>query len=210
MWTTQERCPHGPQVHQQQQKRSIDVLPKPDNLTCCLHIAKSLRRSKKTPDRLFDQLLGLSGHGGRDDEPERLDRVASENSVLGSRLPANQNNCNCFPIRPFPGDCLKSRRQLEAEFLVLRHQQNVLRQRATKSTVLELGRSHSIVVFLASLMPAPSSGPETIVRWHRMGFAAYWRWKSRPLGGRSQIDKEVRDLIRRVSFAALECAPHPL
>ena len=57
------------------------MLPKPDNLTCCLHIAKSLRRSKKTPDRLFDQLLGLSGHGGRDDEPERLDRVASENSV---------------------------------------------------------------------------------------------------------------------------------
>src|ERR1700687_2142641 len=36
MWTTQERCPHGPQAHQQQQKRSIDVLPKPDNLTCCL------------------------------------------------------------------------------------------------------------------------------------------------------------------------------
>jgi hypothetical protein len=31
-----ERCPHRPQAHQQQQKRSIDVLPKPDNLTCCL------------------------------------------------------------------------------------------------------------------------------------------------------------------------------
>jgi hypothetical protein len=33
-----------------------------------------------------------------------------------------------------------------------------------------------------------------------MGFAAYWRWKSRPLGGRPQIGKEVRDLIRRMSF----------
>jgi transposase InsO family protein len=42
--------------------------------------------------------------------------------------------------------------------------------------------------------------PETIVRWHRMGFAAYWRWKSRCRGGRPQIDKEVRDLIRRISF----------
>jgi hypothetical protein len=42
--------------------------------------------------------------------------------------------------------------------------------------------------------------PETIVRWHRKGFAAFWRWKSRPLGGRPQIDKEVRDLIRRMSF----------
>ncbi len=33
-----------------------------------------------------------------------------------------------------------------------------------------------------------------------MGFAAYWRWKSRPLGGRPQIGKEVRDLVRRMSF----------
>jgi hypothetical protein len=30
--------------------------------------------------------------------------------------------------------------------------------------------------------------------------SAYWRWKSRPLGGRPQIGKEVRDLIRRMSF----------
>ena len=42
--------------------------------------------------------------------------------------------------------------------------------------------------------------PETVVRWHRMGFAAYWRWKSRPHGGRPRIGKEVRDLIRRMSF----------
>jgi len=33
-----------------------------------------------------------------------------------------------------------------------------------------------------------------------MGFAAYWRWKSHPLGGRPRIGKEVRDLIRRMSF----------
>ena len=42
--------------------------------------------------------------------------------------------------------------------------------------------------------------PEPVVRWHRMGFAAYWRWKSRPLGGRPRVGKEVRDLIRRMSF----------
>jgi hypothetical protein len=42
--------------------------------------------------------------------------------------------------------------------------------------------------------------PETVVRWHRMGFAAYWRWKSRPRGGRPRIGKEVRDLIRRMSI----------
>jgi hypothetical protein len=33
-----------------------------------------------------------------------------------------------------------------------------------------------------------------------MGFAAYWRWKFRSAGGRPQIGKEVRDLIRRMSF----------
>src|ERR1700719_4610212 len=33
-----------------------------------------------------------------------------------------------------------------------------------------------------------------------MGYAAYWRWKSRPRGGRPRIRKEVRDLIRRISI----------
>ena len=41
--------------------------------------------------------------------------------------------------------------------------------------------------------------PETLVRWHRAGFRCYWRWKSRPLGGRPQIDTELRGLIRRIS-----------
>src|ERR1700739_3592305 len=42
--------------------------------------------------------------------------------------------------------------------------------------------------------------PETLVRWHRAGFRCYWRWKSRPLGGRPQIDMELRGLIRRMSM----------
>jgi len=33
-----------------------------------------------------------------------------------------------------------------------------------------------------------------------MGFAAYWRWKSRSPVGRPRIAKEVRDLIRRMSL----------
>jgi hypothetical protein len=41
--------------------------------------------------------------------------------------------------------------------------------------------------------------PETLVRWHRAGFRCYWRWKSRPLGGRPRIDTELRVLIRRMS-----------
>ncbi len=41
--------------------------------------------------------------------------------------------------------------------------------------------------------------PETLVRWHRAGFRCYWRWKSRPQGGRPRIDAELRVLIRRMS-----------
>ncbi len=42
--------------------------------------------------------------------------------------------------------------------------------------------------------------PETVVRWHRLGFRAYWTWKSkkrRP--GRPRIDPELRKLIRRLA-----------
>ncbi len=42
--------------------------------------------------------------------------------------------------------------------------------------------------------------PETLVRWHRTGFRWYWHWKSRPLGGRPQIEAELRALIRRMSI----------
>src|ERR1700746_3442641 len=42
--------------------------------------------------------------------------------------------------------------------------------------------------------------PETVVRWHRMGYAAFWQWKSCRRGGRPRIGKEVRDLIRRLSM----------
>ena len=42
--------------------------------------------------------------------------------------------------------------------------------------------------------------PETLVRWHRAGFRYYWRWKSCSLGGRPQIETDLRALIRRMSI----------
>src|SRR5260370_8203957 len=36
--------------------------------------------------------------------------------------------------------------------------------------------------------------PETLVRWHRAGFRGYWRWKSRPRGGRPQTDTPLATL----------------
>jgi transposase InsO family protein len=42
--------------------------------------------------------------------------------------------------------------------------------------------------------------PETVIRWHRRGFKLYWKWKSRRgKPGRPPIEREIRDLIRRMS-----------
>jgi hypothetical protein len=43
--------------------------------------------------------------------------------------------------------------------------------------------------------------PETLMRWHRAGFRAYWRWKSRPHGGRPTTPGDIRRLIRDMSMA---------
>jgi len=93
---------------------------------------------------------------------------------------------------------------LEAEILVLQHQLNILRQRAPRRPHLRWA-DRALFIWLYRRSPRILDAitivrPETVVRWHRMGFAAYWRWKSRPLGGRPPIAKEVRDLIRRMSF----------
>jgi hypothetical protein len=101
-------------------------------------------------------------------------------------------------------DCFKSRRRLEVEILVLRHQLNILQQRSPRRLHLRWA-DRALFIWLYRRCPRILDAitivrPETIVRWNRMGFVAYWRWKSRPLGGRPRISKEVRDLIRSMSF----------
>jgi hypothetical protein len=111
-------------------------------------------------------------------------------------------------VRPF-----QVARRLEAEILVMRHQLNALQLRAPRRLCLTWA-DRALFVWLYRGFPRILDAitiltPETIVRWHRKGFAAFWRWKSRSLGGRPQIDKEVRDLIRRMSFDnPLWGAPH--
>lgn len=43
--------------------------------------------------------------------------------------------------------------------------------------------------------------PETVIGWHRRGFRAFWRWKSRSTAGRPNPPPEVRTLIREMSIA---------
>ena len=91
---------------------------------------------------------------------------------------------------------------LAAENLALRQQINVL-QRSVKRPKLRK-RDRIFWVWLSKLWPNWRSvlaivEPSTVIRWHRQGFRLYWRWKSRPKGGRPKIDRELRDLIRRMS-----------
>jgi transposase InsO family protein len=42
--------------------------------------------------------------------------------------------------------------------------------------------------------------PETVIGWHRAGYRAWWRWKSRTPAGRLKIERELRDLIRQMCW----------
>src|SRR5271167_2188114 len=98
---------------------------------------------------------------------------------------------------------LKSRARLEAENIVLRQQVIVLSRKA-RSRVRLRNLDRLIFVWLYRFFPAILNAitvvkPETVIRWHRRGFRAYWRWKSRRRGGRPRVDCEIRDLIRGMS-----------
>jgi hypothetical protein len=99
----------------------------------------------------------------------------------------------------------KTQARLEAEISVLRHQLNVPRRQApSKPRVTVVDRL--IFVWLYRLFPSVLSAvsviePGTVIRWHRMGFRLYWRWKSRSRGGRPKMPGEIRRLIREMSLA---------
>src|SRR5258708_2892963 len=98
----------------------------------------------------------------------------------------------------------KSKLRLEAENAVLRHQLIVLRRRLHgRARLTNYDRWFLVQLyrwFPSILQVLTIIRPETLVRWHRAGFRCYWRWKSRPVGGRPQIDAELRGLIRRMSM----------
>jgi hypothetical protein len=98
----------------------------------------------------------------------------------------------------------RSRAALQVEILTLRHQLNVLRRKSPQRlTFTSIDR----LVFAGLYRLAPGMldalaivKPETVIRWHRAGFRAYWRWKSRPRGGRPKTSLEIRHLIREMSL----------
>src|SRR6266567_1040328 len=97
---------------------------------------------------------------------------------------------------------LRARRSL-LENLALRQQLAVLKRRHPRPSLGTFDRLFWVVARRAwsgwkqSLVIVT---PETVVRWHRVGFRLYWRLVSRVRRqvGRKRISKEVRDLIFRM------------
>jgi hypothetical protein len=98
----------------------------------------------------------------------------------------------------------KSKSRLEAENAALRHQLIVLRRKVRGRAHLTNGDRWFFIQlyrwFPSILEALTIIRPETLVRWHRVGFRFYWCWKSRTRGGRPQIETDLRGLIRRISI----------
>ena len=98
-----------------------------------------------------------------------------------------------------------SRAKLHHEILILRHQLNVLRRVAPRRVSLtNLDRwllTWSYRIWPGVLWAVCVLRPETIMRWHRQGFRAYWRWRSQARAGRPRVPKDVRNLICEISLA---------
>jgi len=108
-------------------------------------------------------------------------------------------------LAPFRSS-VRSRLELEAEILALRHQLAVLQRQAPGRP--RLGRADRFLwVLLSRLWPnwrraVQIVTPDTVVRWHRRGFALYWRWRSSPgRAGRPAVAADIRALIRQMRAA---------
>ncbi len=94
-----------------------------------------------------------------------------------------------------------SRRALQIENAVLRHQLAVLRRKVKRPRLTRLDR-----VFLAAasrLLPRERWSsflvrPQTLLRWHRELVRRKWTYRKRTVPGRPSVDAELRDLVIRL------------
>src|ERR1035441_9330758 len=97
--------------------------------------------------------------------------------------------------------CLRPKHELALETLALRHQIAVLHRPAHKPKLQSKDRL--FWVLLKGWWPNWRAAliifrPETVIGWQRAGFRMFWRWKSRPRGGRPRKDTALIQLIRRM------------
>ena len=102
--------------------------------------------------------------------------------------------CRVFLVR---------RSKLLLEILALRQQLGVLARQQKRPRMKN--RDRIFWVFLLRVFTEWKTclllvKPDTVIRWHRRGFRAYSRWKSRPRRpGRPTIDWDLIKLVRRLA-----------
>jgi len=99
-------------------------------------------------------------------------------------------------------DVVRSRAQLRAENALLRQQLLVRRRSVPRPVVTRADRA--VLVLLAGRIRAWRRAlllvqPETLLRWHRAGFRACWRRKSRPGPGRPPRPPATVALLQRMA-----------
>jgi hypothetical protein len=97
----------------------------------------------------------------------------------------------------FIANLFKSPRRLEVENLFLRHQLNIALRRAPHRLLLR-GSDRALLVWMTRLWPSLLGlsrvvQSDTILRWHRADFRAYWRWKS----GAHSSDEQGEPVVGR-------------
>jgi len=99
-------------------------------------------------------------------------------------------------------DLARTRGHLLAKNALLRQQLLVLRRSVARPAVTPTDRA--VLVLLAGRVRAWRQAlllvqPATLLRWHRAGFQALWRRKSRPGPGRPPLPADTVALIRRLA-----------
>src|SRR5580658_9416482 len=98
-------------------------------------------------------------------------------------------------------DVFRPRWSLLAEVALLRHQLAILQRSVARPRVTRFDRI--ALVALATVTPSWRNvlrivRPETLLRWHRAGFKALWRWRSRT-SPRSRLVAEIIALVQAMA-----------
>ena len=120
----------------------------------------------------------------------------------------NQGNIICDVCYP-PSACDVRRRSVQTAAAAgsrepLSSSQLNIALRSAPCRLRLRGSDWALLVWMSRLWPsllrsARIVQPDTILRWHRAGFRAYWRWKSGTRPGRPPVSRELRELIHRMS-----------
>jgi len=96
-------------------------------------------------------------------------------------------------------------RQLALENLALRQQLAVYKRTATRPRLRTTDRLFWVGlarVWTGWRQPLVIVTPDTVLRWQRRRFRAYWtRLSGRPIGGRPPVTAEIKALVARLAIA---------